>query len=351
MKTKLVVALFIAVTTISCSKSKTSIHALCEKGQNGSFTIKWEVFPEQDDAIMEIYASDNDSIFPAQPYKKTQVSNFIATIEKADSLNFHFFKLKVNNTYSDIITNRFFEFDGVQNFRDLGGYKTQDNKTIRWGMIYRSGELTNLSPNDINKIKKLNLQTIIDLRPFHSQAKRRDEIELPKRYEVYIAGASNDSISRQVLEDRFLRGDATIYMQDMYEEMFVRQSQMIAKFFDYLTDESNYPIVFHCFLGKDQTGIASYFLLRALGVLPEVAEDDYMLSNLGVDKSKIIDNVSKMTEAQQEAFTMLSRTDASFLRYGIACAKKQEGSIEDYMEKKLGLTKEKKQKLRSILLY
>lgn len=351
MNIKILAVLSLVGTFIACSKPKTSIHALCEKGQKGGFTLKWEVYPEQDDAVMEIYASDNDSIFPQQPYKRTSVNKFIAVIEDADSLNLSFFKLKVNNTYSDIITNRFFEFDNIQNFRDLGGYKTTDGKIVKWGKLFRSGEFSDLNENDIRKIDKLKLQTTIDLRPLHSQIKRKDILNTPNRNEIYISGASNDSITKQVLEDRFLRGDATIYMQDMYEEMLIHQSNKYAQFFDYLTDEKNYPVVFHCSLGKDQSGIAAYFLLKALGVSSEIVEDDYMLSNYGVDKSKIIKDASMMSESQQEAFTMLTRTDISYLRYGLACAKKQDGSIEDFMEKRLKLTKEKRQKLRSILLY
>lgn len=335
----------------ACSKPETSIRALCEQGQNGSVTLKWEVYPEQDDAVMEIYASDNDSVFPQQPYKTTSVNRFIAVIKHADSLNLSFFKLKVNNTYSDIISNRFVEFEDIQNFRDLGGYKTSDGKTLKWGKLFRSGEFSNMSKKDAEKIKKLGLQTVIDLRPLYSQKSRKDLLDTPNRYEIHISGTSNDSINRQVLKDRFLRGDATIYMQDMYEEMIIRHSDKYAEFFAYLLDESNYPIVFHCYLGKDQSGIAAYFLLKALGVSPEIIEDDYMLSNYGVDKSKIIKDVSKMSDSQQQAFTMLTRTDASYLRYGLACAKKQDGSIDDFMENSLGLTKEKKQKLRSILLY
>lgn len=351
MNIKGLAILSIVGALVSCSQPKTSIHVLCEKGQNGSYILKWEVYPEQDDATMEIYASNNDTVFPQAPYKRTSVNKFIAVIEKADSLNLSFFKLKVKDTESAVITNRIYELDGVQNFRDMGGYETEDGKTVKWGKLFRSGEFTEINENTEKKLDALGIKTTIDLRPSLTQQKRKDVIHTPNRYEIYISGTSNDSITRQVLENRFLRGDATLYMQDMYQEMLINQSDKYAQFFDYLLDESNYPIVFHCSLGKDQSGIAAYFLLRALGVSSDIVEDDYMLSNYGVDKSKIIKNASDMTESQQEAFTMLTRTDASYLRFGLACAKKQEGSIDEFMEKRLKLTKEKKQKLRKILLY
>jgi len=40
---------------------------------------------------------------------------------------------------------RHIELEGEPNFRDLGGYKTADGKTVKWGQIYRSGKLSNLT--------------------------------------------------------------------------------------------------------------------------------------------------------------------------------------------------------------
>lgn len=37
--------------------------------------------------------------------------------------------------------NRHIALEGQSNFRDLGGYKTRDGKTIKWGQVYRSGEI------------------------------------------------------------------------------------------------------------------------------------------------------------------------------------------------------------------
>jgi len=53
----------------------------------------------------------------------------------------------------------------------------------------------------------------------------------------------------------------------------------------------------------------------------------------------------------QEAMTMISKADVSQLRYAISCMKNKSGSVEEYMSKELGLTSQKKEKLRNILLY
>ena len=128
------------------------------------------------------------------------------------------------------------------------------------------------------------------------------------------------------------------------------QTENYAMFYDQLCNESNYPITFNCFLGKDQAGIATYFLLLALGVTSEVAEKDYLLSNIGINKDFLMKS-GDVSEAAQEAMTTISSTDISFLRFAISCIIKKSGSIDDYMTHDLKLTSEKRKQLRTILLY
>ena len=48
--------------------------------------------------------------------------------------------------------------------RDLGGYPTINDRMTRWGMLYRSDALNELTENDWDLLKKKNIKTIIDLR-------------------------------------------------------------------------------------------------------------------------------------------------------------------------------------------
>lgn len=353
---KYIISTFLlSVLMLSCAKISTSISAICELDRRGNYVVKWEIYPDRTDAfaadtIVEIYASDNDMIFPQTPLMSVNANKFIAVIEDADSLGYSFFKLKVGDTYSDVISNRFYELEDVFNFRDLGGYETLDAKKVRWRKLFRSGEFSKATEKDIEAVKKLNIKTIVDFRSKEGQANRKDKVEVANRYEFYVGKTASDSVKKEVLQNRFLRGDAIIFMQDTYEDILLNQADKYRQFFDLLTEEDNYPILFHCSMGKDQTGVAAYFLLRALGIATDLSEDDYMLSNIGIDKFRVVDGVSNMTDSQQEAFTMLANTDISYLRYALACVRKTDGSVDDYMTNRLGLTKEKRDKLRRILL-
>ena len=47
-----------------------------------------------------------------------------------------------------IASRRVVPLEGQTNFRDLGGYRTADGRRVKWGKIYRSGELSRLTDAD-----------------------------------------------------------------------------------------------------------------------------------------------------------------------------------------------------------
>lgn len=347
---------FLSIITIilfyNCTP-KSTITVFCEKDSKDNYVIKWEIFPEIDNTPVEIFVSDNDSVFPSVPYMVANSNDYIAVIEnKTDSLlKRKYFRLRVGAINSDVVSNRYFEMDSIQNFRDVGGYVNNDNKQVRWGKIYRSGSFTKLTAHDSMELNSLGIKTIIDLRSNDVRKHNHDRYSTAKHIRIPIALNGYSSISRQIMDDRFLRGDAIIHAQDTYRDMVNNFASEYAAFFDYLCDEANYPIAFHCYLGKDQSGLATYFLLKILDVPLETIEDDYMVSSWGIDRSKLIKGADSLSESKQEALTMLTKTDIAYLRYGISCIREKSGSVDEYLLQELKITPDKKQKLKNILLH
>lgn len=352
MKFKL---LFCAVSIILlCNCTSTpSLTVLCEKDRKNNYILKWEIYPDMDNVPVEIFVSDNDSVFPPSPQFVANSNDYIAVIKpdsgKTDQRKF--FRMKVGGVVSDVITNRFFEFDSIQNFRDIGGYITNDNHRIRWGKIFRSGSFFKMTSRDSVELDNLGIKTSIDLRPVEVKRKFAEKYTKVNNIRIPIAYNGYSVISQRVMDGRFLRGDAIVYTQDTYRDMVNNFAKEYASFFDYLCDEANYPIVYHCYLGKDQSGLATYFLFKALDVPMDEIEDDYMASEVGIDRAKLVKGADSLSESRQETFTMLTKTDLSYLRYGISCIREKSGSVEEYMLKELNLTPEKRKKLKSILLY
>ncbi|WP_231496815.1 tyrosine-protein phosphatase [Prevotella sp. 10(H)] len=352
IKLKLLACIAGLASLYNCT-SKPTVTALCERDTRGNYILKWEIFPEADNVPAEIFISDNDSVFPSTPSITVNSNDYIAMIDNvSDSIEKRkYFRLKIGGTVSNIITNRFFELDSIQNFRDIGGYITNDNRTIRWGKIFRSGSFYRMTDHDSMELSKLGIKTVIDLRSEDVKRNVLDKFKSANNVRIPISMKGYGSISQKVMDGQFLRGDAIIYTQDTYKDMVNNFAREYAHFFDYLCDPNNYPVVFHCYLGKDQSGLATYFLLRALDVPMDIIEDDYMGSAIGINRTKLVRDADSLSESRQEALTMLTKTDLSYLKYGISCIREKSGSIDEYMLNELRLTPEKRKRLKEILLH
>ena len=57
---------------------------------------------------------------------------------------------------------RVIKLDGQANLRDIGGYKTKDGSTLKMGKVYRSGELQKLTDSDVEKLKELKVNRVVN---------------------------------------------------------------------------------------------------------------------------------------------------------------------------------------------
>lgn len=350
MKPWIIKSLAIVPFLCCCMSSEHNISVVCDKGSRGDYEIKWEIYPEPASTSVYIYSSDNDSIFFNTPTVTAQSDDYIAVINTDEATNRKYFRVKIGEYTSGVISNRFFLLDSIQNIRDVGGYYNTQNRQIRWGKIFRSGSLLGIAEKDQQALKNLNIKTVIDLRARDATevVHKSDSIKyirLPMSY------SSIEMITYKIKNEYFLRGDAIIYTQDLYKDIIDNETENMAMLFDYLCDESNYPLVYYCYFGKDQSGLATYFLLKALDVPIEDIEDDYLASNQGIRRILLEPDGKELSEIGQEALTLITSTDISYLRYALSCIRKKSGTVEEYMTKELGLTQEKRNKLKKILLY
>lgn len=334
----------------SCSQ-EPSISFSCEKDRAGNYVIKWEVTPKHDGDKIKIYMSENDSDFREPPVLNTSINDYVANIPTRDSIGRHFFRLKVGKTFSGVISNRLIKADSIQNFRDAGGYFTSEGKQIRWGKLYRSGELSELTAKDAKMLNSLKIKTIIDFRDHEEVLQYPDKYQTSKIIHIPVRTGNRAYVREKIIDGSFYRGDAIIFTQDTYKYLIEDFSDEFARFFDILSDESNYPILFHGYLGKDRIGLASYYLLHVLGVSNNINEEDYLLSNSCIMEEQVMGEARFLPERMQEAATVVCKANVAYLNYAKSCMINKSGSIDDYMTNELKLTEEKRKKIRKILLY
>lgn len=62
------------------------------------------------------------------------------------------------------MVDRHVPFRGVHNFRDLGGYATDDGRVTRWNRLYRSDAMHDVTREDLEVFRRLGVAAIVDLR-------------------------------------------------------------------------------------------------------------------------------------------------------------------------------------------
>lgn len=155
--------------------------------------------------------------------------------------------------------------NGVENFRDLGGYPCSYGET-QYGVIYRSATLAEATPQDKNKIADLGIKTILDLRDDESRNKAPSPFLHDPRFEVKELSVNGNGRISKDYED---------YLNS-YMEM-VEDPYTARRIFKAIL-ESPKPLVIHCNAGKDRTGVFSALLLLFAGVPLEMVNADYMMS-------------------------------------------------------------------------
>ena len=342
--------IFVLVFLSSCA-STVKITSVVEKNKEGDFLLKWEVSPDQEGHI-DIYSAMSDSALSNfVPVKTSQITDQFAIFSPTGAGIREYFFLKTGNATSGIIANRIIEMNNIKNFRDIGGYFTINNEQIRWGRIYRSGDLSSANIFDKERIKRLGIKTVVDFRSRENAQLYPNKLGNDIRIISLPMSMGMDTVNQKIEKGNFSRSDAIKYIQDMYVGIVEDYKQEFAELFDILIDESNYPILLSGALGKDRVGLASYFILYSLGVPDYTLEEEYMLSNNTIDITKVVENAEGYTEYIQEALTAVLTVNQAYLNYTLDHLREKYGSIDNYLQKELRVTNGKKNILRKILLY
>ena len=160
--------------------------------------------------------------------------------------------------------------EGVTNVRDMGGWQTESGKTVKQGLLFRCGRLNKSSSSEIKvEITENGKKTMLDM------LKIKTEIDLRMVSNNEVGGLTSTSPL----------GDGVQYAQCPMDytasNLLTGNKQKIATIFGILSNENNYPVIYHCNIGTDRTGIISFLVDGLLGVSEEDLYRDYLMSNFG----------------------------------------------------------------------
>ena len=170
---------------------------------------------------------------------------------------------------------------GITNVRDIGGYTTLGGDTVKQGRIIRCGKLHNSDGS-----AKINEKGIAEMR---DNLGVKSEIELRKVSNNEYGGVSGSVLGDDV--NFFLL--PMHYSGNMFEGTFDEDNiGSLRGVFEVLSKEENYPVIFHCAIGTDRTGMVAYCIEALLGMSETDIIRDYLFSNFGkINSSRSVSTI------------------------------------------------------------
>ncbi len=262
--------------------------------------------------------------------------------------------LHKNNSSFQNEEHRLLPMDGAHNTRELGGYETTDGKSVKWGMLFRSDKLSDISKTDQVYLQNLGIKKIIDFRS--KEEKKEDPDIIPKGINYIEMPISVDGAMRSKIE-AVLKGETDkevkSFLIDANKEFVSNYTGVYEEFLRNLIDDEG-PALFHCTAGKDRAGFAAAITLIALGVSKEDVIQDYMKTNQFTQEriEEIIGQIELMTLYQTDAEILrpLLGVEREYIETAFQTAEKKYGSLEDFIRNGLNISDEDIQKLRNKFL-
>lgn len=252
------------------------------------------------------------------------------------------------------LENQSINLEKVSNARQLGGYTTKSGKKIVNNKLIRSGKLGEATDSDIQKLKDLNLSTVIDFRTTDEISKEPDpKIEGVKNMQVKILNENVENNTTKATtkvydnpaESLLEMYRSGVLRDDMYSSVLSDETAQkgFAEFFQILLKQDpNKAILWHCTGGKDRAGSASALLLSVLGVDRETVLDDFELTNdfLSEKISYMENEAKKLTDNKDEikGVGTLTGVNRDFMKKALKELDEKYGSPTEYVKKELGLT-------------
>lgn len=232
--------------------------------------------------------------------------------------------------------------EGAYNFRDLGGFPTQDGLSVKWGVLFRSDDLMNLTDADLEYLEHLSILSIVDFRTEEEVKVSPDRLHA--LLNTYWLPLTPGNLSKEAI----VRASGSLALDQLMEDAYidlVSKEECIDcyhRFFEVLSDPQKPPVIFHCSAGKDRTGVAAALLLLGLGVSEELVMANYLESN-----GNLHQKYSSVLEKYPQLEPMFS-VKQEYLQYALDYLKNKYGSVENYLKKEL---KVDLRKLKNIYLF
>jgi protein-tyrosine phosphatase len=253
-------------------------------------------------------------------------------------------------SYLRIVTVDQFHLSGAWNFRDLGGLRTDDGRSVKPGIVFRSSELCALDLSGQRVLLELGVTDVVDLRGSNEVAYNGPDA-LPDCVTLHSMPVHDrgNEVSAPHEQPRKLTPEiAEAALEHAYTRFPLLEGGQIALAHAIrLVADSRGAVLIHCAAGKDRAGWITAAVLRAAGVSDADILSDYLRSNAGIAPLRAI-VVARNGDLTQVSDKVLG-VDEDFIRAAWNIVDVEYGGFDNYLDK-IGIDAEVLARLRARLL-
>ena len=274
-----------------------------------------------------------------------------------------YFLLSTQDDAQVRVAERLLPLQGGRNFRDLGGYRTDDGRQVRWGRIYRSGVMSELTAADMDYLSSLGIEVICDLR---SKQERKSQPNPFLRTEApEVVATDYDMFAPAGLMDATTTAQAISAFADAYVQFTQALAPQYTDLFARLVRRQT-PLAFNCSAGKDRTGMGAALILSVLGVPREAVVADYALTQIYAPPSNLIkqmagpgsgtpgvvpaDQAKALGRMPSEVLSVVMGSDPAIMRAALERIDQKFGGPIELAKSSFGLTDARISYLRAVYL-
>lgn len=315
---------------------------------DGEYELHWDTqHPETAVSIALLDQHSEDS--RSRPLAETTDTRFC--VQGLEPNRRHIFHLSDQGGNETVVSHRHIPMVGTPNFRDFGGYQTEDGRQVKWGHLFRSGQLARLSDEDLNLMADLQLDLVCDFRRVSEQ--ESDPSRMPEGSETRIVGLSITPGSfGNSIESVASAKDMFDFMVSINRGFALEQQAQYAQMFDQMLSVGDGRTLIHCTAGKDRTGFGAAIILFALGVTREAVMADYLLTAEYFNLEKEIDRIAQRYNLGMNptAVRPMLEVHTEYLQSAFDAIDENFASTDDYLEQHLSLSPDSREKLKAMYL-
>jgi protein-tyrosine phosphatase len=229
---------------------------------------------------------------------------------------------------------------GAVNFRDVGGLPAGEART-RSGVLFRSGNLAALDDDGTAALRTLGIRRIIDLRAddevAHAPSRVAGLEARTQRVPLFLGSVGS-----------FFADD--IPLEEMYRRLVEDSAGLVVEVVRGIVADQ--PVLVHCTVGKDRTGVTVALALAAAGVESEAVVADYARTEGLLPEwrnTRVVRMLRSMHPDAVNLEDLATRSPAPVMRDLLSGITTRYGSSADYLRAH-GMTDDELIELRRVLI-